>query len=166
MPEESITESTYQPVSENTDKTTNNDEEEETTSKTPSRPVDPAVDAEGDDNAVLIIDNCESWGFVYDSVNNICVEDDTDTNIINPPVTEEPTAVVEEGEAFGFTVTPGNMHFLASWEADALVSNYTIEKWREGSSSPQETTTAGTKWRFATSFCTAHSFELVATLTD
>ena len=145
MPEESITETTYQPS---------------------SQPVDPAVDAEGNDDAVLIIDNCESWGFVYDSVNNTCVEDDTDTNIINPPVTEEPTAVVEEGEAFGFTVTPGNMHFLASWEADALVSNYTIEKWREGSSSPQETTTAGTKWTFATSFCTAHSFELVATLTD
>ena len=54
-------------------KTTNNDEEEETTRKTPSRPVDPAVDAEGDDNAVLIIDNCESWIFVYDSVNNTCV---------------------------------------------------------------------------------------------
>ena len=100
------------------------------------------------------------------------MEEDTDINIINPPVTEEPTvivddceafghiyneiagecetgieptAAVEESEAFGFTITPGNMHFLASWEADALVSNYTIEKWREGSSSPQETTTAGTK---------------------
>ena len=36
MPEESITETTYQPS---------------------SQPVDPAVDAEGDDNAVLIIDN-------------------------------------------------------------------------------------------------------------
>ena len=132
-------------------------------------------------------------GFVYDLVNKTCVEEDTDINIINPPVTEEPTvivddceafvlvynkiagecetvieptAAVEEGEAFGFTVTPGNMHFLASWEADALVSNYTIEKWREGSSSPQETTTAGTKWTFATSFCTAHSYKLVATLTD
>ena len=172
MPEESITETTYQPS---------------------SQPVDPAVDAEGDDNAVLIIDNCESWGFVYDSVNSTCVEDDTDTNIINPPVTEEPTVIVdnceafglvydeiagecvtgiepteavEEGEAFGFTVTPGNMHFLATWEADALVSYYTIEKWREGSSSPQETTTAGTEWTFATAFCTAHSFKLVATLTD
>ena len=151
MPEESITETTYQPS---------------------SQPVDPAVDAEGNDDAVLIIDNCESQNFVYDSVNNTCVEEDTDTNIINPPVTEEPTvivddceafghiyneiagecetgieptAAVEQGEAFGFTVTPGNMHFLASWEADALVSNYTIEKWREGSSSPQETTTAVTK---------------------
>ena len=80
MPEESITETTYQPS---------------------SQPVDPAVDAEGDDNAVLIIDNCQSWGFVYDSVNSTCVEDDTDTNIINPPVTEEPTEAVEEGEAFG-----------------------------------------------------------------
>ena len=155
--------------------------------------MDPAVDAEGDDDAVLIIDNCESWGFVYDSVNNTCVEDDTDTNIINPPVTEEPTVIVdnreafglvyneiagkcvtgiepteavEEGEAFGFTVTPGNMHFLATWEADALVSYYTFEKWREVSSSPQETTSAGTEWTFATAFCKAHSFKLVATLTD
>ena len=41
MPEKSITETTYQPS---------------------SQPVDPAVDAEGDDDAVLIIDNCESWG--------------------------------------------------------------------------------------------------------
>ena len=58
------------------------------------------------------------------------------------------------------------MHFLATWEADALVSYYTIEKWREGSSSPQGTTSAGTEWTFATGFCTAHSFKLVATLTD
>ena len=38
---------------------------------------------------------------VYDSANNTCVEDDTDTNIINPPVTEEPTVIVETCEAFG-----------------------------------------------------------------
>ena len=101
MPEESITETTYQPS---------------------SQPVDPAVDAERDDDAVLIIDNCESWGFVCDSVNNTCVEDDTDTNIINPPITVEPTEAVEEGDAFGFTVTPGNRVFEATWEADALVS--------------------------------------------
>ena len=63
--------------------------------------MDPAVDAEGDDNAVLIIDNCQSWGFVYDSVNSTCLEDDTDTNIINPPVTEEPTVIVDNCEAFG-----------------------------------------------------------------
>ena len=65
-----------------------------------------------------------------------------------------------------FKLTPGNMHFLATWEADALVSYYTIEKWREGRSWPQKTTTAGTKWTFATSLCTAHSFKLVATLAD
>ena len=58
MPEESIAETTYQPS---------------------SQPVDPAVDAERDDDAVLIIDSFESWGFVFDSVNNTCVEDDTDT---------------------------------------------------------------------------------------
>ena len=181
MPEESITESTYQPTSENTDTTTNNDDEEETTHKTPSRSTEP------------VKDGCEAFGLVYDAANNTCVEDDTDTNIINPPVTEEPTVIVdnceafglvydeiagecvtgiepteavEEGEAFGFTVTPGNMHFLATWEADALVSYYTIEKWREVSSSPQETTSAETEWTFATAFCTAHSFKLVATLTD
>ena len=145
MPEESITETTYQPS---------------------SQPVDPAVDAERDEDAVLIIDNCESWGFVCDSVNNTCVEDDTDTNIINPPITVEPTEAVEEGDAFGFTVTPGNRVFEATWEADALVFYYTIKKWRAGGSCSQETTTAGTERTFATSFCTAHSFKLVATLTD
>ena len=135
MPEESITETTYQPS---------------------SQPVDPAVDAKGDNNAVLIIDNCESWGFVYDSVNSTCVEDDTDTNIINPPVTEEPTVIVdnceafglvydeiagecvtgiepteavEEGEAFGFTVTPGNMHF---WLLGKLMRSFPTTPLRSG----------------------------------
>ena len=69
--------------------------------------MDPAVDADGDDDAVLIIDNCESWCFVYDSVNNTCVEDDTDTNIINPPVTEEPTIIVETCEGMGLVEENG-----------------------------------------------------------
>ena len=51
MPEESITESTYQPTSENTDKTTNNDDEEETTNKTPSRSTEP------------VKEGCEAFGF-------------------------------------------------------------------------------------------------------
>ncbi len=80
---------------------------------------------------------------------------------------EEPVEWVDDNEEpYNFTLTPGNMHFLATWEANALVSYYTIEKWTEGKSWPQKTTTAGTKWTFATAFCTAHSFKLVATLTD
>ena len=80
---------------------------------------------------------------------------------------EEPVVWVDDiEEPYNFILTPGNMHFLATWEADALVSYYTIEKWREVSSSPQETTSARTEWTFATAFCTAHSFKLVATLTD
>ena len=119
---------------------------------TPTAPAEPTVDTDTD--AEVIEDGCEAFGLVYDEIAGECV-----TGI-------EPTEAVEEGEAFGFTVTPGNMHFLATWEADALVSYYTIEKWREVSSSPQETTSAETEWTFATAFCTAHSFKLVATLTD
>ena len=44
MPEESITETIYQPS---------------------AQPVDPALDPERDDDAVLIIDNCESWGLGF-----------------------------------------------------------------------------------------------------
>ena len=38
---------------------------------------------------------------------------------------EVPTVVADDIKE-PFTLTPGNMHFLATWEADALVSYYTI----------------------------------------
>ena len=169
MPEESITETTYQPS---------------------SQPVDPAVDAEGDDDAVLIIDNCESWGFVYDPVNNTCVEDDTDTNIINPPVIEEPTIIVEtcEGmglveengtcveptidpieptEVFNFTVTPAQYKVIATWDADQKVSSYVVEITQEGKPYSNDRYPTGTSWTVSTLSCTsAYSFKLVAKMVD
>ena len=93
MPEESITESTYQPTSENTDKTTNNDDEEETTNKTPSRSTEP------------IVDGCEAFGLVYDAANNTCVDDEYETNIIAEP--DNPTIIVETCEGMGL-VDDGN----------------------------------------------------------
>jgi hypothetical protein len=92
MPEESITESTYQPTSENTDKTTNNDDEEETTNKTPSRSTEP------------VVDGCEAFGLVYDAANNTCVDDDFGTNIVDPITPEEP--IVETCEGMGLVDDP------------------------------------------------------------
>ena len=43
---------------------------------------------------------------------------------------EEPVVLVDNiEESYNLTLTPGNMHFLATWEVDARVSYYTIEKW-------------------------------------
>jgi len=83
MPEESITETTYQPS---------------------SQPADPAVDTEGDDEAEIIIDNCESWGMTYDVLNNTCVDDELDTNVIDPV---EPEIVVTTCEDFGLVEENG-----------------------------------------------------------
>ena len=59
---------------------------------------------------------------------------------------EKPVVGVDNiEEPYNFTLTPGNIRFLATWEADALVSYYTIEKWREGRSWPQKTTTVGNR---------------------
>ena len=152
--------------------------------------MDPAVDADGDDDAVLIIDNCESWGFVYDPVNNTCVEDDTDTNIINPPVIEEPTIIVEtcEGmglveengtcveptidpieptEVFNFTVTPAQYQVVATWDADEKVSSYEVEITQEGKPYSNDRYPTGTSWAVSTYSCTsAYSFKLVANMVD
>ena len=178
MPEESITESTYQPTSENTDTTTNNDDEEETTHKTPSRSTEP------------VKDGCEAFGLVYDAANNTCVEDDTDTNIINPPVTEEPTIIVEtcEGmglveengtcveptidpieptEVFNFTVTPAQYQVVATWDADEKVSSYVVEITQEGKPYSNDRYPTGTSWTVSTVSCTsAYSFKLVANMVD
>ena len=178
MPEESITESTYQPTSENTDKTTNNDDEEETTNKTPSRSTEP------------VKDGCEAFGLVYDAANNTCVEDDTDTNIINPPVIEEPTIIVEtcEGmglveengtcveptidpieptEVFNFTVTPAQYKVIATWDADQKVSSFLVEVTQEGKPYSNDRYPTGTSWTVSTYSCTsAYSFKLVANMVD
>ena len=53
-------------------------------------PTAPSVDEERNDegDVDIIVTNCESWGMVYDSVNGVCVDSETDTNILDP-VTEE-----------------------------------------------------------------------------
>ena len=177
MPEESITESTYQPTSENTDKTTNNDDEEETTNKTPSRSTEP------------IVDGCEAFGLVYDEVNNTCVDDEHETNIINPPATEDPDmppphvdepgdlgggdnnvinppATLEDYEYLNFTVTPGERKLVATWTVDPNATSYTIEHNSVGAAYPTLSNTTGSTYTFATTFCTPKEFKLVANMTD
>ena len=166
MPEESITESTYQPTSENTDKTTNNDDEEETTNKTPSRSTEP------------IVDGCEAFGLVYDEVNNTCVDDEHETNIINPPATEDPDmppphvdepgdlggdnvinppVELDEVEALNFTVTPGERRVDVSFSKIEGAISYRIERVREGSSRVDVVEVYGTTYGFLTYYCSAYS---------
>jgi len=52
-------------------------------------PADVDVDRNDEDDVDIAVTNCESWGMTYDSVNNTCVDSETDTNIINPPVEPE-----------------------------------------------------------------------------
>ena len=53
-------------------------------------PSAPSVDDERNDegDVDIIVTNCESWGMVYDNINNTCVDSESDTNILDP-VTEE-----------------------------------------------------------------------------
>ncbi len=148
MPEESITESTYQPTSENTDKTTNNDDEEETTNKTPSRLTEP------------VVDGCEAFGLVYDAANNTCVDDEHETNIINPPAT------LEDYEYLNFTVTPGEFRVDVSFTEIEGATSYKIERVREGSSRVDVVEVYGTTYGFLTYYCSTYSYKLVANMTD
>jgi hypothetical protein len=168
MPEESVTETTYQPSSQ------------------PAEPTKP------------IVDGCEAFGLVYDEANNTCVDNDFGTNIVDPitpeepivetcegmglvddpnggcmmepdvavPVAEEPTLGDDTKEIFDFTVTPGNRVFEATWTHDPNVVLYAIEKNSVSAAYPSLTTTTGSRWTFNTTFCTAKEFKLVATLTD
>ncbi|MGA1645981.1 MAG: hypothetical protein ACO4AV_13495, partial [bacterium] len=92
MPEESITETTYQPSSQ------------------PTAPADPEVPTVTDTNeGELVKDGCEAFGLVYDEANNTCVNDEHETNIINPPAT------LEDYEYLNFTVTPGEFRVDVSF---------------------------------------------------
>jgi hypothetical protein len=185
MPEESITESTYQPSSEETDTSTNNSDEDETTDR-PSRSTEP------------VVDGCEAFGLVYDAANNTCVDDDFGTNIVDPiapeepivetcegmglvddpnggcmtelviavPVAEEPTLGENTKEVFDFTVTPGERKFVATWTVDPNATSYTIEHNSVGAAYPTLSNTTGSTYTFATTFCTPKEFKLVANMTD
>ncbi len=56
-----------------------------------SAPTAPSVDDERNDegDVDIIVTNCESWGMVYDAVNRVCVDEETDTNILTPGTDEE-----------------------------------------------------------------------------
>ena len=48
-------------------------------------PADTDADRNDEDEVDIIVTNCESWGMTYDAINNTCVDDETDTNVIAPP---------------------------------------------------------------------------------
>jgi len=48
-------------------------------------PADTDADRNDEDSVDIIVTNCESWGMTYDAINNTCVDDETDTNVIAPP---------------------------------------------------------------------------------
>ena len=55
-------------------------------------PVDTDAGRNDEDSVDIIVTNCESWGMTYDAINNTCVDDETDTNVIAPPPEpEKPT---------------------------------------------------------------------------
>lgn len=175
MPEESITETTYQPLSQPT---------------APTAPEVPTVTNTDEGEPTLIKDGCEAFGLVFDEANNTCVDDEHETNIISPPVTEEPTIIVEtcEGmglveengtcveptvdpieptEVFNFTVTPAQYQVVATWDADEKVSSYVVESTREGKPYTNVRYPTETSWTVSTSSCTsAYSFKLVANMVD
>jgi hypothetical protein len=178
MPEESITETTYQPSSQPT---------------APADPVEPTVTNTDESEPTLIKDGCEAFGFLYDAANNTCVDDEHETNIINPPVEDPnldpdpivdepgdlgggdnvinpPTELNEEDDIisnFNFTVTPGEYKLVVTWNDQPGVSSYRLERTKEGNSYTNDWYPNGhTELTYATYFCSAHSFKLVANMMD
>jgi len=176
MPEESITETTYQPS---------------------SPPTAPTATDESEGEGELIEDGCEAFGLVFDAANMTCVDDESEINIINPPV-EGPTEpeLVEDGcEAFGlieengtcvepeleletvevevdpvdalnFVVTPGSNRIDVTFTRIEGATSYSILRFREGSSREDWVPVNSTRYTFATFFCTTHTYQLVAFMAD
>ncbi len=164
------------------------------TAPAPTAPAAPTVDVDTDndtdssDEYDIIVTNCESWGMTYDAVNNTCVDDEWDTNVIDPPSIDDEydLEVDEEGDLgdtpewetgtinevddiidpFNFVVTPGKNKLVATWTTNADVSSFRIERTREGNSYSNDSYPTGTEWTYATFFCNAHSFKLVANMMD
>ena len=144
----------------------------------PTAPAEPTVTETGEPN--LVEDGCEAFGLVYDAANNTCVDDEFEINVIDPgpPHVEEPgdlggvidPPTVNEVDDiiidFGFTVTPGKRKLVATWTNQPLVSSYRIERTKEGNSYSNDSYPTGTSWTYATTFCSAHSFKLIATMMD
>ena len=170
MPEESITETTYQPSSQPT---------------APTAPEVPTVTNTDEGEPTLIKDGCEAFGLVYDEANNTCVDDEHEINIINPPVTEEPEVphvdepgdlggdnvinppeTLEDYEYLNFTVTPGERRVDVSFTKIEGATSHTIERVREGSSRVDVVEVYGTTYGFLTLYCSAYSYKLVAEMAD
>ena len=160
----------------------------------PTAPAEPTVTETGEPN--LVEDGCEAFGLVYDAANNTCVDDEFEINVIDPgpPHVEEPGdlgGVVDPGPPhveepgdlggvvnpptvhevddiidFGFTVTPGKRKLVATWTDQPDVSSYRIERTKEGNSYSNDSYPTGTSWTYATTFCSNHSFKLIATMMD
>jgi hypothetical protein len=174
MPEESITETTYQPS---------------------SPPTAPTATDEGEGE--LIEDGCEAFGLVFDAANMTCVDDESEINIINPPV-EGPTEpeLVEDGcEAFGlieengtcvepeleletvevevdpvdalnFVVTPGSNRIDVTFTRIEGGLSYSILRFAEGSTREDWIPVNSSRYTFATFFCTTHTYQLVVFMDD
>ena len=155
----------------------------------PTAPAAPTVDVDTDtdSDAELIEDGCEAFGLTYDAANNTCVDDEFETNVIDPPSIDDEydLEVDEEGDLgdtewetgtinevddivdpFNFVVTPGKNKLVATWTTNADVSSFRIERTREGNSYSNDSYPTGTEWTYATFFCNAHSFKLVANMMD
>jgi hypothetical protein len=146
----------------------------------PTAPAEPTVTEEDEGEPNLVEDGCEAFGLVYDAANNTCVDDEFEINVIDPgpPHVEEPgdlggvidPPTVNEVDdiiiEFGFTVTPGKRKLVATWTNQPLVSSYRIERTKEGNSYSNDSYPTGTSWTYATTFCSAHSFKLIATMMD
>ena len=143
----------------------------------PTAPAEPTVIETGEPN--LVEDGCEAFGLVYDAANNTCVDDELEINVIDPgpPHVEEPGDLggvinpptvheVDDIIDFGFTVTPGKRKLVATWTDQPFVSSYRIERTKEGNSYSNDSYPTGTSWTYATTFCSAHSFKLIATMMD
>jgi hypothetical protein len=179
MPEESITETTYQPS---------------------SPPTAPTATDESEGEGELIEDGCEAFGLVFDAANMTCVDDESEINIINPPVDELP--VVEEphddscesfglvmneagtscvkpeleletvevevdpADALNFVVTPGENRIDVTFTRIEGATSYSILRFREGSSRVDYVPVNGTTYGFLTFYCSAYSYKLVANMAD
>ena len=145
----------------------------------PAEPTEPTVTTTEEGEPNLVEDGCEAFGLVYDAANNTCVDDEFEINVIDPgpPHVEEPGDLggvvnpptvheVDDIIDFGFTVTPGKRKLVATWTDQPDVSSYRIERTKEGNSYSNDSYPTGTSWTYATTFCSNHSFKLIATMMD
>ena len=103
---------------------------------------------------IVIIDNCDAFGLVYDNITGDCVDP-------NPPV-------VAEAEKFNFTLTPGVMKIVATFDGRRSdMTNYYIRNYAMGSYNASSTVVMNhTEWTFLRPNCEVREFQLVAKYAD